>query len=242
MVELEARRLEVLKRRQSRQLTQLGQYEAMRREIQQRAEAKTTQLETRQAALLAMRQQEEAMWRAKQHDLQMARKRVCGVLFGGGWLGGGGVWGGGLAELCGCNVQECGMQLNISHTHIKQSHIHLKSHTHTHLNNTTPLQKEEEQQEKSLRALEAKRHEEQLARARKEAAAEAARRREAHAREVERLAKAAAARRETEARLEAQAAEVAAKKREMEERDAVREQHKVVFVVGGGGGVVRFCQ
>lgn len=40
MVEREARRLEVLRRRQERELSQLISYELMRKELQEKAEAK----------------------------------------------------------------------------------------------------------------------------------------------------------------------------------------------------------
>lgn len=76
MVELEARRLEVLRRRQAKRLEQLQQHEALCRELQTRAEANNAAVQARQAALKEAKARHEADWRRKKHEMEVARRKV----------------------------------------------------------------------------------------------------------------------------------------------------------------------
>ncbi|KAK9909851.1 hypothetical protein WJX75_008397 [Coccomyxa subellipsoidea] len=73
MVEREAKRLEVLKRRQEREMGQLVQSQLMRKTLQDKAEAKVAALEARSEEQRKERAQAEAEWRRQQRDRELKR-------------------------------------------------------------------------------------------------------------------------------------------------------------------------
>ncbi|CAL5222381.1 g4737 [Coccomyxa viridis] len=73
MVEKEAKRLEVLKRRQERELNQLVHYELMRKALQDKAEAKLAAMEARAEEQRRARAKADAEWRQQQRERELKR-------------------------------------------------------------------------------------------------------------------------------------------------------------------------
>ncbi|KAK9817058.1 hypothetical protein WJX72_008938 [[Myrmecia] bisecta] len=73
MVEKEAKRLEVMKRRQERELGQMVAYEVMRKEMQDRAEAKLRQMEARTEEQKRAKAAADEEWRKQQRERELQR-------------------------------------------------------------------------------------------------------------------------------------------------------------------------
>eukprot|EP00887_Chlorella_sp_A99_P000402 scaffold13.g402.t1 len=75
MVEREAKRLEVMRRRQEKELGQLISYELMRKEMQEKAEAKVRMMEQRAEEQRRAKKAHDEEWQRQQHEREIQRKR-----------------------------------------------------------------------------------------------------------------------------------------------------------------------
>ncbi len=75
MVEKEKQRLEVLKRRQERELQQMVQHEATRKELLEKQQRKVEELEARTRELVRLRQEHELQRMQKQREIELQKAR-----------------------------------------------------------------------------------------------------------------------------------------------------------------------
>jgi hypothetical protein len=77
-------RMQVLKRRQERELQQMMQYEVTRKELLDKQQRKIDVMEARAQELLRQKAESEKLWTQKQHELELQK---VGCLVGLGWGG-----------------------------------------------------------------------------------------------------------------------------------------------------------
>mmetsp|Transcript_36136 Transcript_36136/g.80419 ORF Transcript_36136/g.80419 Transcript_36136/m.80419 type:complete len:530 (-) Transcript_36136:827-2416(-) len=75
MVEKERKRLEVLKRRQERDLQQMVAYEISRKELLDKQQKKVDELDKRAQQLVRMKQENDAAWAARQREFELQKMR-----------------------------------------------------------------------------------------------------------------------------------------------------------------------